>query len=58
MKNSQKTLKCPKKKYITVIQPEHFDELEKQLSGSVLQNGYSEKFEKISRKTSVVVYCF
>ena len=56
MKNTQKTLKCPKKKWMTVIQPEDFDELEKQLTGSVLQNGCSEKFEKISRKTSVAVY--
>ena len=36
-------MKCPQKK--TVIQPEDFTKLEKQL-----------KFEKISRKTSVVVY--
>ena len=54
MKNAQKTLKCSKKIYVvTVIQPEDFSELEKQLNGSVLQNSYSEKFEKISRRTSV-----
>ena len=41
---------------MTVIQPEDFNELEKQLTGSILQNGYSEKFEKFSRKISVVVY--
>ena len=42
----------------TVIQREDFKELEKQLTKSALQNGCSEKFEKISRKTSVVVYSF
>ena len=42
----------------TVIQREDFKELEKKLSKSALQNGCSEKFEKISRKTSVVVYYF
>ena len=44
--------KCPKKRWVTIIQPEDFNELENQLTGSVLQNGCSEKFEKISRKTS------
>ena len=55
-KNTQETLKYPKKKEITFIQPEDFNKLEKQLTGSVLQNGCSENFEKISRKTFMVVY--
>ena len=55
-KNTQKTLKCPKKKEITVIHPEDFNKLEKQPTGSVLQNGCSKNFEKISRKTFMVVY--
>ena len=38
-----------------MIQPEEFNELE---TGSVLQNGCSENFENISRKTSVVIYSF
>ena len=42
----------------TVIQREDFKELEKLLSKSALQNGCSEKFEKIFRKISVVVYSF
>ena len=58
MKNAQKTHKCPKKKQVAVIQPEDFNELEKQPTGSALQNGLFEKFEKISPKTSVVVYSF
>ena len=33
-------------------------ELEKETPGSVLRNSCVEKFEKISRKTSVVVYSF
>ena len=35
VKNTQKTHKCPKKKQKTLIQPENFNELEKQLTGSV-----------------------
>ena len=35
-----------------------FNKLEKLLTGSLLQNDCFEKFEKISSKTSVVVYCF
>ena len=35
-----------------------FNKLEKHLTRSFLQNSCSEKFEKISRKTSVVVYSF
>ena len=50
MKNTQKTLKCPKKKHITVIQPEDFKELEKQLTGSVLQNGCSKSSRKFPGK--------
>ena len=51
VKNTHKTHECQKKKKVAVIQPEHFKELEKELTGSVLQNGCSEKFEKIIRKT-------
>ena len=51
VKNTHKTHECQKKKKVAVIQPEHFKELEKQLNGSALQNGCSEKFEKIIRKT-------
>ena len=54
--NSQKTLKCPKKKKITVIQPEDFNELEKQLAGSVLQNGCSEKFKIHENKRSSIFF--
>ena len=56
-KKSQKTLKCPKKKYITVILPGDFRELEKQPIANVLHD-CSEKLKKISRKASVVVYSF
>ena len=46
-----------KKKYITVILPGDFNELEKQLTGNVLQNGIcSGNFKNIFRKTSVIVY--
>ena len=55
VKNTQKTHKCSKKEKITVIQPEDFNKLK---TGSFLQNGYSEKFEKFFRKTSVVIYSF
>ena len=58
VKNTLKTLKSPREKKRTVIQPEDFNELGKQVAGSVLRNGCSEKFEKISRKTSVVVCSF
>ena len=40
------------------MQQEHFNKLEKQLTGSALQNDYSGKFEKIYRKLFVVVYSF
>ena len=52
VKNTQKTLKCQKRN--TCLSARSLNELEKQPPGSVLQNGCSEKFEKISRKTSVV----
>ena len=59
VKSTQKTLKSPKKKQITVILSGDFNKLEKQpTTGNVLQNGCSEKFKKISRETSVVVYSF
>lgn len=60
VKNIQETLKCPRKKQITV-QPEDFNKLEKQLTESVVHLYFvrcSENYEKISRKTSVVVYSF
>ena len=38
------------KKLVTVIQPEDFNELEKQLTESLLQNGYFENFEKFPEK--------
>ena len=40
------------------MQQEHFNKLEKQLTGSALQNDFSGKFEKIYRKLFVVVYSF
>ena len=58
VKNTQKTLKYPKKKWITVTKPEDFNKLEKQVIESVLHNGCSVKFEKIFRKASVVVHFF
>ena len=54
VKNTQKTLKYPKKKWITVTKPEDFNKLEKPVTESVLHNGCSVKFEKIS----VVVHFF
>ena len=46
-----------KKKYITVILLGDFNELEKQPTGNVLQNGgCSGNFKNIFRKTSVIVY--
>ena len=50
MKNIQKTHRSSKEKYVAVIQPEDFNELEKQLTVSALQNCCSEIFEKIFRK--------
>ena len=58
MKNTQKTHKGPKKKWVTIIQQEDFNDLENQLTGNVLQNCCSEKFEKFSRKRFLIVYSF
>ena len=50
LKSTQKTLKYPNNREITVTLPGDFNELEKQPTGNVLQNGCSEKLRKFPGK--------